>query len=85
MLVVGGGALARQFQDAAGIVTKVNDEDKDWIGIHSTRLNAHLLRTIFRDVADPVIIDSQKDCAAAISRDHRRRMAAGLVHGLCRA
>ena len=59
VLVVGGGALARKFQDAAGIVAKVNDEDKDWIGIHSTRLNAHLLRTIFRDVADPVIIDSQ--------------------------
>ena len=35
----------------------MTDEDKDWIGIHATRLNAHLLRTIFRDVADPVVID----------------------------
>jgi uridylate kinase len=63
VLVVGGGALARRFQDAAGAVSKVNDEDKDWIGIHSTRLNAHLLRTIFRDVADPVIIDSREKIA----------------------
>jgi len=63
VLVVGGGALARRFQDAAGAVSKVNDEDKDWIGIHSTRLNAHLLRTIFRDVADPVIIDARKKIA----------------------
>jgi uridylate kinase len=33
----------------------VDNEDKDWIGIHSTRLNAHLLRTIFRDLAHPVL------------------------------
>ncbi len=31
------------------------DEDLDWLGIHATRLNAHLLRTIFRDVAYPKI------------------------------
>jgi len=42
---------------------RVSDEDKDWIGIHATRLNAHLLRTIFRDVANPVIIDSEKKVA----------------------
>ena len=57
VFVVGGGTLSRRFQEAAERVTKVTDEDKDWIGIHATRLNAHLLRTIFRDVADPVIID----------------------------
>jgi uridylate kinase len=57
VLVVGGGRLSRRFQEAAHQVSKVSDEDKDWLGIHATRLNAHLLRTIFRDVADPVIID----------------------------
>jgi uridylate kinase len=58
VLVIGGGKLARNFQEAAKQVSnKVTDEDKDWIGIHATRLNAHLLRTIFRDVADPVVID----------------------------
>jgi uridylate kinase len=58
VLVVGGGKLSRNFQEAAEQVSnKVTDEDKDWIGIHATRLNAHLLRTIFRDVADPVVID----------------------------
>ena len=57
VLVVGGGKLARDFQEAAHAVTRVADEDKDWIGIHATRLNAHLLRTIFRDVADPVVYD----------------------------
>ena len=59
VLVVGGGRLCRRFQEAAHIVAKVTDEDKDWIGIHATRLNGHLLRTIFRDVADPVMIDAR--------------------------
>jgi uridylate kinase len=57
VLVVGGGKLARRFQEAAHSVSKLTDDDKDWIGIHATRLNGHLLRTIFRDVADPVMID----------------------------
>ncbi len=58
-IVAGGGSVARDFQKAAGMVAKVDDEDKDWLGIHSSRLNAHLLRTIFRDIADPVIWDSE--------------------------
>ncbi len=64
VLVVGGGKLARRFQEAAHDVSKLTDEDKDWIGIHATRLNGHLLRTIFRDVADPVMIDARKRIAA---------------------
>lgn len=59
ILVIGGGKLSRNFQEAAGRVARVTDEDKDWIGVHATRLNAHLLRTIFRDVADPVVIDAR--------------------------
>jgi len=55
VIVIGGGKLCRQFQHAAAEVADVNNEDKDWIGIHSTRLNAHLLRTIFRDMAHPVL------------------------------
>lgn len=63
VLVVGGGKIAREYQRAAARVVRVADEDKDWIGIHATRLNAHLVRTIFRDVADPVVIDSRKRIA----------------------
>lgn len=58
VIVVGGGRIARIYQEAAHKVYKITDDDKDWLGIHSTRANAHLLRTIFKDVADPVIIDS---------------------------
>lgn len=59
IIVTGGGRLARLYQEAAGKVSDLKDEDKDWLGIHATRSNAHLLRTIFRDVANPVVIDSR--------------------------
>jgi len=59
VLVVGGGKLCRHFQAAAYKIARVSNDDKDWIGIHATRLNGHLLRTIFRDVADPVMIDKR--------------------------
>jgi len=55
ILVAGGGKLARNYKDAAAKLNKLTDEDKDWMGIHCTRLNAHLLRTVFRDYAEPHI------------------------------
>lgn len=51
ILVVGGGHTAREYQRAANSVVEIDTEDVDWLGIHATRLNAHLLRTLFRDVA----------------------------------
>ncbi|HBL39617.1 TPA: UMP kinase [Candidatus Uhrbacteria bacterium] len=56
IIVCGGGATARHYIEAGSKVTKITDEDLDWIGIHATRLNAHLLRTLLRDVAHPVVI-----------------------------
>ena len=56
IIITGGGKTARRYQKAAAEISQLNEEDLDWIGIHSTRLNAHLLRTIFRDVAHPVIV-----------------------------
>ncbi len=55
-VVCGGGSTARKYIRAAAEVTGVKDEDKDWLGIHATRLNAHLLRTIFKKVAHAAII-----------------------------
>lgn len=51
IIVVGGGRTARQYQEAANALVKLADEDVDWLGIHATRLNGHLLRSVFRDVA----------------------------------
>lgn len=56
IIIAGGGKTARKYQDAASSVVELNPEDLDWMGIHATRLNGHLLRTIFRDTAYPEII-----------------------------
>lgn len=58
VIVAGGGKIARQYQNAAQEISRVSYEDADWIGIHATRLNAHLLRTIFRKQAHPVVFDN---------------------------
>jgi uridylate kinase len=57
-LVIGGGATARHYRDAGREVVghELTVEDLDWLGIHATRLNAHLVRTIFQDIAHPKII-----------------------------
>ncbi|WKZ29536.1 MAG: UMP kinase [Patescibacteria group bacterium] len=56
VLICGGGSTARQYQKAAKDVGHLSSEDVDWIGIHSTRLNAHLLRTIFQKLAHSTVI-----------------------------
>jgi uridylate kinase len=61
IIIAGGGKTARRYQDAANGVTNLDPEDLDWMGIHATRLNGHLLRTIFRDTAHPVMITNPDD------------------------
>jgi uridylate kinase len=51
IIVVGGGRTARQYQEAANALVSLAEEDVDWLGIHATRLNGHLLRSLFRDIA----------------------------------
>lgn len=58
-IVAGGGRLARNYQEAARDIRgeeTLDREDMDWLGIHSTRLNAHLLRTIFIEEAQARIV-----------------------------
>lgn len=58
-IVCGGGNTSRHYRDAGSdVIGKVTDEDLDWLGIHATRLNAHLVRTIFMDIAHPRIIEN---------------------------
>ncbi len=64
VLVVGGGSQARKYIQAAKeiIGDSITHDDMDWLGIHATRFNAHLIRTIFRSIAQPVIITNpEKD------------------------
>lgn len=56
VIVVGGGTTARNYQDAARKVGKLTLDDIDWLGIHATRMNGHLMRTVLRDVAHPIMV-----------------------------
>ncbi len=58
VIITGGGAPARQYIDAATAVldNDLTDDDKDWLGIHATRFNGHLVRTIFRHEARAALI-----------------------------
>src|SRR4030042_4127900 len=50
-LVAGGGKLSRVYRDTGrAVIGNVTHEDLDWIAIHVTRLNAHLLKTGFEDI-----------------------------------
>lgn len=57
-LVVGGGKIARNYRDAGRDVVEheLSADDLDWLGIHATKLNAHLVRTILRDISHPYVI-----------------------------
>jgi uridylate kinase len=61
VIITGGGKTARRYQEAASAVATLTPEDLDWLGLHATRLNGHLLRTIFRDIAHPVIVTNPDD------------------------
>ncbi|RLJ07082.1 MAG: hypothetical protein DRP12_02910, partial [Candidatus Aenigmatarchaeota archaeon] len=43
VLVCGGGDLARRYQ-----AVRAGDEDRDWLGIYATWLNARLLKCFFK-------------------------------------
>ncbi len=58
VIYCGGGKLARNFQNVASKITKISNEELDWIGIHVTKLNAQLLKLIFKNDVENFIIDN---------------------------
>ncbi len=60
IIIVGGGKVARRYQAAAKTIATLTRDDLDWLGIHATRLNAHLLRTLFREHAYPQLITDRR-------------------------
>ena len=81
VIICGGGKTARNYQDAARKVHgDLSANDLDWLGIHSTRLNGHLLRTIFREVAYPTMVTNPDEVLDA-PHDARVIIAAGYRPG----
>lgn len=56
VIICGGGKICRRYQDAARTVSRIPDEDLDWIGIRATRLNAELVRSVFGEEAHQKVI-----------------------------
>nr|QQK87151.1 uridylate kinase [Treponema denticola] len=63
IMVIGGGAPARDYQNAYRKVCDLRkapakNDEADWIGIMATRLNAQLVRAVFEDLCpNPVVYD----------------------------
>ncbi|HAS80739.1 MAG: hypothetical protein UR25_C0003G0059 [Candidatus Nomurabacteria bacterium GW2011_GWE1_32_28] len=56
VIITGGGKICRKYQEVAKEISEPSSDDLDWIGIASLRLNAQLLRVIFREYTHPKII-----------------------------
>lgn len=54
-IIVGGGKIAREYQKAL-LEFGAKAQDRDWIGINATRLNAEIIRQIFLGHSYPKII-----------------------------
>ena len=57
IIVTGGGKLCRHYQAALGQLRKTDKHDLDWIGIHTTRFNAQLVRLMFGKLAHPKVTE----------------------------
>ncbi len=58
VLICGGGKTARMYQQAADQVGDLRKDEIDWIGIHTTRLNAQLMHAIFLTWVHPFVISN---------------------------
>lgn len=77
-LVVGGGKTARTYIKAVLEVAPVIADDRDWVGIEATRLNAQLIKVIFGKYAHPEIITNP---TKAINSQKSIICAAGYIPG----
>ena len=57
-IICGGGKLARTFQEIASKSSKLSDEELDWLGIHATKINAYLVKSIFGHYTENFILSN---------------------------
>ncbi len=55
-IIVGGGKVCRNYQNAASKIIGTNPKTLDWLGIEVTKLNAYFVKTIFGELADKKIV-----------------------------
>lgn len=61
IIVCGGGKTARLYQNAASKISGLRIDDVDWMGIHATRINAQLVKTLFLGIVNEKIIHNPND------------------------
>jgi len=59
IIVTGGGYTARDYQRVSMAINSASKKDRDWLGVYATKLNACLLKTIFKKEANPTIFDER--------------------------
>jgi uridylate kinase len=60
LIITGGGKVCRNYNDYAKQIVNPSNEDLDWLGISTTRVNAELIRICFGDLAyQKVILDPE--------------------------
>ena len=61
VIICGGGKLARNFQHIALESTRASNEELDWLGIYATKINAHLLKSVFGGNAYKEIVSNPNE------------------------
>ncbi len=61
VIITGGGKVCRKYQNVAKEISTPSDEDLDWIGIASLKLNAELLRVVFGEYANKEVVANLAD------------------------
>ncbi len=69
ILVCGGGATARKYQQSCtSIIPDAAPEELDWIGIRATRLNAELVKNIFREYTADMVVTNPTEVSVFAGR-----------------
>ena len=58
VIITGGGGVNRVYNKASKELGNPSDEDLDWIGIAALKLNAELVRVMFKENAHPAVMDN---------------------------
>ncbi|KKP57294.1 MAG: Aspartate/glutamate/uridylate kinase [Candidatus Moranbacteria bacterium GW2011_GWF2_34_56] len=80
VIITGGGRIARTYIQAAEEMGCIDNEEKDWLGVHATRMNAHFIKTVFKEYAHPRINKNprtKEDLSAHFANDEKIMVAAG--------
>lgn len=56
IIITGGGKVCRKYQHAASTVAQLSPKDIDWLGIHATRLNSQLVKTILGNKVEDIVV-----------------------------